>query len=81
MFYQIIDELLKKNVITLENLVYINFSNLLLDDFDVERLLEDYFSLFPDKKPFFFFDEVQELENFDKALLFLQAHNYQVFAT
>jgi predicted AAA+ superfamily ATPase len=81
MFYQIIDELLAKNKIILENIVYINFSNLLFKNFDVEKLLEEYFSLFPDKEPVFFLDEIQELENFNKILLFLQANNYQVFAT
>ena len=81
MFYQIIDELLKQRKISLENIIYINFSNLLFKNFDIEKLIEEYFSLFPDRKPFFFLDEIQELENFDKILLFLQASNYQVFAT
>jgi predicted AAA+ superfamily ATPase len=81
MFYQIIDELFNQRKISLENIIYINFSNLLFKNFDIEKLIEEYFSLFPDKKPLFFLDEIQELENFDKILLFLQANNYQVFAT
>lgn len=81
MFYQIIDKLLKQEKISLKNIVYINFSNLLFKNFNIEKLLEEFFTLFPDKKPVFFLDEIQELENFDKILLFLQSNNYQVFAT
>jgi len=81
MFYQIIDKLLKENKIDLENIVYINFSNLLFKKFNIEKLIEEYFELFPSNKPVFFFDEIQELKDFDKILLFLQSNNYQIFVT
>ena len=81
LFYQIIKNAIEKNFFEIENIVYINFSNFLLKNFEIENFLESYFSLFPDKKPVFFLDEIQELENFDKILLFLQSNWYQVFAT
>jgi len=70
MFY-ILQKLISENKIVLEQIIFIDFTAFLYDDFDVEKLLEDFFELFPDKKPFFVFDEIQELENFNKIVMYL----------
>jgi len=81
MFYQIIDTLLKERKIKLQDIVYINFANIFFKDFNIEKLLEEYFTLFPTWQPVFFFDEIQELYDFEKVLLYLQSNKYQIFAT
>ncbi len=79
--YQIAQELISIWKIKKEQIVYINFTNILFFDFNIEKLLEEYFGLFPDLKPVFFLDEIQELENFDKNLLYLKSKWYQIFTT
>jgi len=36
---------------------------------DLELVENSFFELFPDKKPFFIFDEIQELNNFPEKLI------------
>ena len=79
--YQIAQELINSWKMKKEQIVYINFANLLFFDFSVEKLLEQYFELFPELKPVFFLDEIQELENFDKNLLYLKSKWFQIFTT
>jgi predicted AAA+ superfamily ATPase len=62
-------------------LVYVDFSWILEKDIDLNSLEEDYFSLFPDKKPFFIFDEIQELENFPEKLINLLNKWYKIIIT
>ena len=78
MFY-ILQKLISENKIVLEQIIFIDFTAFLYDDFDVEKLLEDFFELFPDKKPFFVFDEIQELENFNKIVMYLFNSWYKIF--
>lgn len=60
MFY-ILQKLISENKINLEQIIFIDFTAFLYDDFDIEKILEDFFELYPDKKPFFVFDKIQEL--------------------
>jgi len=78
MFY-ILKELIKSNKIELEQIIFIDFTSFLYDDFDVEKLIENFYELNPDKAPFFVFDEIQELENFNKIVMYLYNNNYKVF--
>ncbi|MDR2411827.1 MAG: hypothetical protein LBD88_04645 [Candidatus Peribacteria bacterium] len=64
-------ELLDKKEIKLENICYIDFSSLLDKNILLESIKDDYISLFPDLKPIFVFDEIQELENFPSQLISL----------
>lgn len=79
--FQIVKELIKKNKLSIENIVYIDFSWVLDKDIDLNYVEEEYFSLFPDKKPFFIFDEIQELENFPEKLLRLLNKWYKIIIT
>lgn len=78
MFY-IIKNLIKNNQIDLKDVVFIDFTSFLYEDFDIEKLLEDFFELFPDRKPFFVFDEIQELKNFKKIVMYVFNSWYKIF--
>ena len=78
MFY-ILKQLVKDSKIKLEDIVFIDFSSFLEKNFDVNKLLEDFYSLYPDGKPFFVFDEIQELEEFSKPVLYLFNKWYKIF--
>jgi len=78
MFY-VLKKLIEIKKIKLEDIVFLDFSAFLDKDFDVKKLLEDFYSLYPDGKPFFVFDEIQELEEFSKSVLYLFNKWYKVF--
>lgn len=78
MFY-ILEKLIEQGNIELENIIFIDFSAFLNNDFDIKKLLESFYELYPDKKPFFIFDEIQELPNFSKIVLYLFNKNYKIF--
>jgi predicted AAA+ superfamily ATPase len=61
MFY-ILEKLIEQKKIELENIVFIDFSAFLDKDFNVKELLNNFYELYPEKEPFFVFDEIQELE-------------------
>lgn len=78
MFY-ILKELIKSNKIELEQIIFIDFTSFLYEDFDIEKLIENFYELNPNKTPFFVFDEIQELENFNKIVMYLYNNNYKIF--
>lgn len=78
MFF-VLQKLINQKKIELEQIIFIDFTSFLYNDFDIEKLLEDYFTLFPNKKPFFVFDEIQELQNFNKIVMYLFNHDYKIF--
>ncbi len=78
MFY-ILQQLIEKKVISIENIVFIDFSAFLDQNFDVKQLLEDFYWLYPDKEPFIVFDEIQELEWFSNMVLDLFNKWYKIF--
>ena len=77
--FSILQELIKEKKLEIEQIIFIDFTSFLYDDFDIEKLLEDFFELYPDKKPFFVFDEIQELENFNKIVMYLFNSGYKIF--
>lgn len=79
--FQIAKELIDKKIIELENVVYIDFSWIINKDLDLEFIENSYFELFPDKKPFFIFDEIQELDNFSQKLIKFLNKWYKIFIT
>ena len=79
--FQIVKELIKNHSLNIEELVYIDFSWILKKDIDLNFLENEYLSLFPDKKPFFIFDEIQELENFPEKLIWLLNKWYKIIIT
>lgn len=78
MFY-ILQKLISKWKISIENIVFIDFSAFLDKDFDIRQLLTKFYELYPDKEPFIVFDEVQELEGFSQTVLYLFNKWYKIF--
>ncbi len=69
---QIVDDLLKKQNVRIDNIIYINFFDDRLNDLrkgELQPILDAYFSLYPYKKSseeiYFFFDEIQEVKNWE----------------
>jgi predicted AAA+ superfamily ATPase len=62
--YQVLKELVENDVIDLRQIVFIDFSEILENKIDFLKILEDFYSIYPDLEPFFVFDEVQEIDNF-----------------
>jgi predicted AAA+ superfamily ATPase len=66
------------------NAVFLDFSEIPLQDFAAEHfelLFQAYLELFPDHTPWFFFDEIQEVANFEKGLKFLLTRGLKIFIT
>ena len=64
------------------NAVFLDFSEIPLQDFAAEHfelLFQAYLELFPDHTPWFFFDEIQEVANFEKGLKFLLNRGLKIF--
>ena len=79
--FQIVKELIKRNILEIENIVFIDFSWILNKNILLEDIEKSYFLLFPDKKPFFIFDEIQELENFPEKLINFLNKWYKILIT
>ncbi|MBU0489494.1 MAG: ATP-binding protein [Bacteroidetes bacterium] len=58
-----------------ERLVHLN----LLDDYDI--ILDSYFTVYPEKTPVIFFDEVQNLKNWHLYLRRLHNRGFKIFVT
>ncbi|NQZ85190.1 MAG: ATP-binding protein [Nanoarchaeales archaeon] len=71
--YQIISELINKHNVNIENILYINFED---DRFDyklenLDLIIQAYSELYPNldfSKCYFFFDEIQEVDNWEKFI-------------
>jgi len=79
--FQVIKEFIDKKIIELEDVVYIDFSWVIKKDLDLEIIENSFFELFPDKKPFFIFDEIQELDNFSEKLIKILNKWYKILIT
>jgi len=77
--FSILQKLIWDKKIRLEEIIFIDFTAFLYDDFNIEKLLEDFFELHPERKPFFVFDEIQELQNFNKVVMYLFNSWYKIF--
>jgi predicted AAA+ superfamily ATPase len=76
--YQIIREMIKRGLITIEQVVFIDFSEFFESKIDFSQILLDFYTLYPDKKPYFFFDEIQEIDDFRAGILMLFNRDFQV---
>jgi len=79
--FQLTKDLIERKIIDIENVVYIDFSWILNKNIDLESIQNSYFELFPDKKPFFIFDEIQELNNFSQKLIKILNKWYKILIT
>ena len=67
-----------------EQIIFLDFSESPLADFtseDFSELPARYKEIYPNFQPVFFFDEIQEIDDFEKGLRYLQNRQYQVFIT
>lgn len=74
-----IKELIDKNKIKLEQVVFIDFSLNTWEVIDYKILLLDFKELYPDLEPFFVFDEIQDIQNFKEFILSLYNLWYKIF--
>lgn len=75
-------QIIKKLKLDFEDIVFIDFSEILFLDFtakDFPMLYSSYLELFPNRTPFFFLDEIQEIESFEKGVKYLQNRGLKVF--
>ncbi len=67
-----------------DDIVFLDFSESALADFgssDFELLPLAFLELFPERRPVFLLDEIQEVEDFEKGLRYLQNKGYPIFIT
>lgn len=77
---QIYDEL----EISRNQVVFLDFSEIVLADFKTEDftlLLSAFIELYPEDEPVFFFDEIQEVGNYEAGLKYLLNRNNLIFIT
>lgn len=77
-------QIIKKLKLDFEDIVFIDFSEILFLDFaakDFPMLYSSYLELFPNRTPWFFLDEIQEIESFEKGIKYLQNRGLKVFIT
>ena len=79
--FQILRDLVEKKQIEKEDILYFDFSSLIEKQIDLGALMEEYSTLFPDRKPVCFFDEIQELENFPEKIISLKNQGYRIIVT
>lgn len=79
LMFQFVLELIEKWVYNLEQVVFIDFSIYKWETINPEEIINSYYSLWNKKKPLLIFDEVQDIENFQKLVLQLYIQGYQIF--
>lgn len=77
--YQVAKDLIEKWKLSYEEIVFLDFSEILQKKVDFEKILENFLEIYPDKKPFFIFDEVQDVENFREWIISLFNKWYKIF--
>lgn len=79
LMYHFVKQLIKNWKIELNQVVFIDFSLYSWMELDANILLENYKELFPNKEPFFVFDEIQDISNFKNFVLLLYNKQFQIF--
>ena len=74
-----VQQLVVQWYIAYEDIVYMDFNEIIDGNFDFQQLLTDYATLYPDRTPFFVFDEIQEITHFQQWLFFLYNRGYKIF--
>lgn len=84
LLYQDIQALIAKKEATAEEILYINFEDERLSDIKAEELgiiLDAYFELYPEKRPYIYLDEIQNVEGWEKFARRLADSKYRVMIT
>ncbi|MDD2565471.1 MAG: ATP-binding protein [Candidatus Gracilibacteria bacterium] len=74
-----VKELIRTNIIYLDQIVFIDFSLYTNEIVDSQEILLDFKEIYPNKEPFFIFDEVQDITNFKELVLSLYNQGYKIF--
>ena len=77
--YQVAKDLIEKWKLNYEEIVFLDFSEILQKKVDFDKILENFLEIYPNKKPFFIFDEVQDVENFREWIIWLFNKWYKIF--
>ena len=77
--FQFILELIENLFYTIDQIVFIDFSIYKGEIINPEDIIKSYYSLWNTKKPLLVFDEIQDIENFQKLVLQLYSAWYQIF--
>lgn len=77
--FQIIKSLVLSWKINLSQVVFFDFSEQAGLEFDFDKLLQNFYDLYPDSEPFFVFDEIQEINNFRTWVLKLFNKWFKIF--
>ncbi len=79
LMFQFVKRLLERNVISLKQLVFVDFAQYNNETLDPQGLLDDYFDTNPTDDPFLVFDEIQDIANFKEFVLFFYNKWYRIF--
>ncbi|MCR4965769.1 MAG: ATP-binding protein [Bacteroidales bacterium] len=84
LLYQDIQQNVNERVVPANGFLYINFEDERLADLTVEDLgvlLDCYYELFENKKPFVYLDEIQQVDGWEKFVRRLADQKYRVMVT
>lgn len=79
-----IKELISKEPGRIQDIIYINFEDNKLSELNsnnLDLITESYNELFPEKKPYLFLDEIQNIQNWSKWVRKLIDKKYKIFIT
>lgn len=77
--FQSLRDMIEKDIISLQDIIFIDFSESIEKNIDFNTIVENYYELFPHGTPFFIFDEIQEIQNFKEWVLSLFNRGYKIF--
>ncbi|MCD5382788.1 ATP-binding protein [Candidatus Gracilibacteria bacterium] len=77
--FQVVKKLINEGKISFDEIVFLDFSEILQKKIDFDKILENFLEIHPTKKPFFIFDEIQNVENFREGVISLFNKGYKIF--
>lgn len=77
--YQVVKKLIEKWEIKIEQIVFIDFAEIIERKIDFNKILSSFYELYPNLEPFFVFDEVQDIDNFKEWIIWLFNKWFKVF--
>ena len=77
--YQVIKQLIEKWEVEIEQIVFIDFAEIIQRKIDFNKILSSFYEINPDLKPFFIFDEVQDIDNFRQWIIWLFNKWFKIF--
>lgn len=82
--FSLINQFIREEEVTIDNIIYINFEDNRLLDLSVKELdliTNAYSELFPDSTPYYFLDEIQNIDGWSKWVRKLVDTKQKVFVT